>query len=182
MYTSAGICQVVPMLKEGGFKIGLGVDGSAANNSSSILREVRSALLLQRSAFGADAMSPTQALEVAILGGAMVLQRDDIGMLAPCMAADIIGVDFRKLSFAGGSHDPIAGLVLCDVNRVDLSIVNGIIRVAKGELIGEDLPGLIKRGNELSLELVRRTERRFNVTLTKPVWRRAYPYDKGVLE
>ena len=177
MYTAAGICQVTPMLKEGGFKIGLGVDGSAANNSSNLLREVRSALLLQRAFYGAEAMSPTQALELATLGGAMVLRRDDIGVLAPGMAADIIGVDCRRLPLAGGLHDPLAGLVFCDIDRVDLSIVNGKIRVAKGELLDQDLPSLVKRANELSLALVRRAEQRFQVSFTRPVWRRAFPYD-----
>ena len=177
MYTAAGCCQVTNMLKEGGFKIGLGVDGSAANNSSNLFREVRSALLLQRVFYGADALSPTQALELGILGGAQVLRRNDIGVLAHGMAADIIGIDFRKLPFAGGIHDPIAGLVLCDVDKVDLSIVNGKIRVSHGDLIGEDLPALIRRGNELGREMVRRTEKRFSVSLSTPVWRRAYPYD-----
>ncbi|HMD87875.1 MAG TPA: amidohydrolase family protein, partial [Anaerolineaceae bacterium] len=134
-------------------------------------------LLLQRAFYGADAMSPTQALELAILGGAKILGRDEISSLAPGMVADLIGVDLRKLSFAGGLHDPVAGLVLCDVNQVDLSIVNGKIRVEKGQLVGEDLPALIERANRLSLDLVRRTERRFNVSFTSPVWRRAYPYD-----
>jgi cytosine/adenosine deaminase-related metal-dependent hydrolase len=153
------------------------VDGSAANNSSNLLREVRSAMLLQRAFYGADALSPTQALELGILGGARVLGRDDIGVIAPGMSADIIGVDFRKLSFAGGIHDPIAGLVLCDVDRVDLSIVNGKVRVSNGELVGEDIPALIRSGNKLGQDLVRRTEKRFNVSLTTPVWRRAFPYD-----
>ncbi len=70
MYTAAHVCRVAPMLRQGGFTIGLGVDGSAANNSSHLLREARNALLMQRAFFGADALSPTQALEIAILGGA----------------------------------------------------------------------------------------------------------------
>ncbi|NPV76097.1 MAG: amidohydrolase family protein [Anaerolineae bacterium] len=177
MYTAANVCRVAPMLREGGIKIGLGVDGSAANNSSHMLREARNALLMQRAFFGADAISPTQALEIAILGGAMVLRRDDIGVLAPGKTADLIGVDLRKLSFAGGIHDPVAALIFCEVDKVDLSIVNGKIRVANGELIGVDLPSLIQRGNELAVNLVKRTEKRFGVALTNPVWRRAYPYD-----
>lgn len=177
MYTAAGICKVTPMLKEGGFKIGLGVDGSAANNSSNMMKEVRNALLMQRAFFGADAMSPTQALEIAILGGTMILRRDDIGIIKPGMAADIIGVDFRKLPFAGGIHDPIAGLIFCEVDRVDLSIVNGDIRVAKGELIGIDLPALINQGNKLAIDIVRRMEKHNGYSISHPGWRRAYPYD-----
>jgi cytosine/adenosine deaminase-related metal-dependent hydrolase len=179
MYTAAKVCDVSPMLREGGFKIGLGVDGSAANNSSNLLKEVRHALMMQRAFFGADAMSPTQALELAILGGAAILQRDDIGSIAPGKCADIIGVDFRRLPFAGGIHDPLAGLVLCEVDNVDLSIVNGIIRVANGQLLGVDVADLTSHANRLARDLIQRTEQQFNVTLTNPIWRRAYPFDEA---
>lgn len=182
MVTGSGVCQVVPMLKRGGIKIGLGVDGSAANNSSSLLREVRSMLLLQRAFYGADALSPTQALEVAILGGASVLRRDDIGSIAPGKAADIIGVDLNRLSFAGGIHDPIAALVLCDVDHVDLSIVNGVIRVKNGELIGHDLNAMVHYGNQLSQALIQRTEKQFQVELGQSSWRQAYPYSQRSLK
>ena len=178
MYTAATVCDVTPMLRDGGFKIGIGVDGSAANNSSNMLREARNTLLMQRAFFGADAMSPTQALEVAILGGASVLRRDDIGVLAPGKAADIIGVDFHKLPFAGGVHDPVAGLVLCDVDKVDLSIVNGKVRVSGGELVGVDLPALIQRNNERAADLVNRVEKRYNISISKRIWRRAFPFDE----
>jgi 8-oxoguanine deaminase len=178
MYTAAAVCRVTPMLRQGGFKIGLGVDGSAANNSSHLLGETRNMLLLQRAFFGADAMSPTQALEVAILGGAQILRRDDIGVLAPGKAADLIGVETRKLSFAGGAHDPVAGLVLCDVDRVDLSIVNGTVRVERGKLLDVDTAELVRCANEHALDLVRRAEKRYGVHVSLPVWRRAYPYDE----
>jgi len=167
---------VTSLLKRG-VPVGLGVDGSAANNSSNMLDEVRNALLLQRVHFGADALSPTQALELATLGSAKVLGRDDIGVLAPGKAADVIAVNLNRLSLAGGLHDPVAALVLCDVGHVDLSIVNGRIRVSGGQLVDVDLPALIKRQNELAAALVRRTEKRYGISLTVPVWRRAYPYD-----
>jgi cytosine/adenosine deaminase-related metal-dependent hydrolase len=157
--------------------VGLGVDGSAANNSSNMLDEVRNALLLQRIHFGAGAMSPTQALELATLGSARVLGRDDIGQLVPGKAADVIAVDLERLSFAGGLHDPVAALVLCDAGRVDLTIVNGQVRVRDGQLVDLDLRELIKRQNRLASELVRRTEKRYNLSLHVPAWRRAYPYD-----
>ena len=176
MYTSAGVCPVPSLLKKGA-PVGLGVDGSAANNSSSMLDEVRNALLLQRVHFGADALSPSQALELATLGSARVLGRDDIGALAPGMAADVIAINLNRLSFAGGLHDPVAALVLCDAGRVDLSIVNGRIRVEGGQLVDVDLAALIERQNRLAADLVRRTEKRYGVSLSTPVWRRAYPYD-----
>jgi cytosine/adenosine deaminase-related metal-dependent hydrolase len=177
MYTAATVCKVADLLKRGNVPIGIGVDGSAANNSSNLLHEARNAMLMQRAFFGADAMSPTQALEIAILGGAKVLGRDDIGVLAPGMAADIIGVDTRRITMAGGVHDQVAGLVLSDVPQVDLSIVNGITRVARGELLGVDLQSLIRKQNELAANLVARVEKRYNMSVTTPVWRRAYPYD-----
>jgi cytosine/adenosine deaminase-related metal-dependent hydrolase len=177
MYTSASICEVAPMLQAGGFKIGLGVDGSAANNSSHLLKEARHALLLQRTAFGADALSPTQALELAILGGASILRRDEIGVLAPGKAADLIGINMNKLAFAGGLHDPLAALILCETDRVDLSIVNGKILVEKGQVIGLDTSELIRKANQHSRALMQRTEKRYDVSLSQPQWRRAYPYD-----
>ncbi|MFN8453254.1 MAG: 8-oxoguanine deaminase [Anaerolineae bacterium] len=176
MYTAAGCCRVPALLKKG-VTVGLGVDGSAANNSSNLLNEARNALLLQRIHFGAEAMSPTQALELATLGSARLLRRDDIGMLAPGMAADLIAINMHKLPFAGGLHDPVAAQVLCTSGQVDLSIVNGQIRVLDGQLVGVDLPELVKRQNESAAALVRRTENRYGVSLTTPMWRRAFPYD-----
>jgi cytosine/adenosine deaminase-related metal-dependent hydrolase len=176
MYTAAGVCPVPTLLAKGA-PVGLGVDGSAANNSSNMLDEVRSALLLQRVRFGADVMSPTQALEIATLGSARVLGRDDIGTLSPGKAADLIAVDMNRLSFSGGLHDPVAALVLCDAGHVDLSIVNGRIQVQDGRLVDIDLPALIDRQNRLAADLVRRTEKRYGIPLQEPVWRRAYPYD-----
>lgn len=180
MFTAATVCKVNELLKRGNVPIGIGVDGSASNNSSNLLHEARNALLMQRVFFGADAMSPTQALEIAILGGAKVLGRNDIGVLAPGMAADIIGVDTRRITMAGGIHDPLAALVLSDVPQVDLSIVNGITRVARGELLGVDLQSLIRKQNELAVNLVARVEKRYNISVTTPVWRRAYPFDPMV--
>jgi cytosine/adenosine deaminase-related metal-dependent hydrolase len=111
------------------------------------------------------------------LGSARVLGRDDIGSLAPGKAADVIAVDLDRLPFAGGLHDPIAALVLCDAGYVDLNVVNGRIRVQDGQLVDIDLPGLVQRQNELAANLVRRTEKRYGVNISTPLWRRAYPYD-----
>ncbi len=175
MYTAAGICPAVPLLKKGA-PVGLGVDGSAANNASNMLREVRSALLLQRVKYGGEAFSATQALELALTGSARLLRREDLGAIAPGKAADIIGINTNRLEFAGGLHDPVAGLVFCDVGQVDLSIVNGTLRVQEGQLLGVDLPALIKELNHRSAELVARTEKRYHVNMTATVHRRSYPY------
>ncbi|MHC1770638.1 MAG: 8-oxoguanine deaminase [Flexilinea sp.] len=176
MYTAAGVCRVRDLLEKG-VTVGIGVDGSAANNSSNMLDEVRNAMLVQRVKFGADALSPTQALELATLGGARLLRRNDIGSIEAGKAADIIGIDTTKhLSLAGGMHDPLAGMVMCETGHVDLSIVNGVIRVQDGELIGVDVSGLIQKANKLAADLVHRTEKRYHISISEPFWRRAFPY------
>jgi cytosine/adenosine deaminase-related metal-dependent hydrolase len=176
MLQAYGCCPVKPLL-QAGVTVSLGVDGSASNNASNVLDEVRNALLLQRVFYGHDALSATQALELAVLGGAKTLRRDELGVIAPGKAADLIAVDLRRVEFAGGLHDPVAALVLTESGRVDWSIVNGRIRVAHGQLVGIDLPALIRRQNERSLALVRRTERRHGASLSQTRWRRAFPYD-----
>lgn len=179
MYTAATVCDVVPMLRMGGIKIGLAVDGSATNNSSNMLHEIRNCLLMQRTYFGADSMSATQALELATIGGAMVLRRDDIGVLAVGKAADIIGIDTRRLMFSGGTHDHLGMLVLCDVDQVDLNIVNGVPRVVDGRLLDMDnLEGLIQKNSARAKALVQRTEKRYGISIGTPRWRRAFPYEE----
>ncbi|MDR3576107.1 MAG: 8-oxoguanine deaminase [Anaerolineaceae bacterium] len=176
-FLASGACRVTPMLKKG-VTISLGVDGSASNNSSNMLDEVRAAFLLQRVTYGANALAPTQALELGTLGGARLLRRSELGSIEPGKAADLIGVNMNKLPFAGGLHDPLAALVLCGSGQVDLSIINGEIRVENGMLVGVDLAGLIDRQNQLAEALVRRTEKRYGVNLSELVWKRAFPYDE----
>ena len=139
---------IAPMLaqRDAGMRVGLGVDGSASNDGSHMLDEARHAMLLQRVAHGAAAMPAREALRLATRGGASVLGRDDLGQLAPGMAADLIGVRVDGLETAGGSvHDPLASLVFCRLPNVDLSIVNGAVRVRDGRLVGVDLAATIAR-------------------------------------
>jgi cytosine/adenosine deaminase-related metal-dependent hydrolase len=99
-------------------------------------------------------MTARQALEMATLGGARVLGRDDIGYLAPGMAADFICIDLDRPSLAGALQDPVAALVLCDVGRVDYSFINGRRVIDKGRLTSAELPRLIESVNRLSAEMV----------------------------
>lgn len=155
MRLGSGIAPV-PALLQAGARVGLGVDGSASNDSSHLLAEARNALLLHRITGDPGALNARQVLWLATRGGAAVLGRDDIGQLAPGMAADFIGVRIDSLDLAGGAvHDPVAALVFCHPPYVDFSVVNGRLRVWKGEIVDLDLPALIARHNALAHALVR---------------------------
>lgn len=143
-------------LEKAGVRVALGVDGSASNDSSHMLGEARQAMLLQRVIGGPGALSAREALRLATRGGASVLGRDDIGALAPGMAADIIGYRLDTLELSGGAvHDPVAALVFCRPSNVDLSIINGTIRIKDGEFVNFDLPRHITHHNDLARSLVR---------------------------
>lgn len=153
MRLGSGIAPVRRML-DAGVSVGLGVDGSASNDSSHMLGEVRQSLLLQRVGFGPEAMTARQALEMATLGGAKVLGRDDIGSIAPGKAADLVAFDLGTIGFAGGLHDPVAALVFNAVPGVAWSIINGRTVVREGRLATIDLAPLIARHNRLARDLV----------------------------
>jgi 8-oxoguanine deaminase len=155
MRAASGIAPVRAW-QAAGCRVGLGVDGSAANDASHLLGEARQALLLQRVANGAGAMTAPEALHLATRGGAAVLGRDDIGMLAPGLAADLIGYRVDTLAFAGGAvHDPLAALVFCQPANVAFSVIDGRVRVRDGQLVDIDLPPLIARHNALARALLR---------------------------
>ena len=154
MRLGSGIAPVVAW-REAGVPAGLGVDGSASNDSSHMLAEARQAMLLQRVRGGAGAMSAQGALELATLGGAAVLGRDDIGALVPGMAADFIAYRQDRLEFTGAQHDPLAALVFCTPVNVDLSVVNGQVRVKDGRIVDLELPSLIQRHNAISRAMIR---------------------------
>ncbi|MFQ5691469.1 MAG: 8-oxoguanine deaminase [Nitrospinota bacterium] len=155
MRLSSGIAPVVDMLRAG-VKVGLGVDGSASNDSSHLFDEARQSFLLQRIRYSESDISARDVLAMATRGGAAVLKRDDIGTLAPGKAADVVGVNLNQIQFAGANHDYVAALVFCGVPRVDYSFVNGELKVDGGEVVGVDLGEVIARQNEMALELVRR--------------------------
>jgi cytosine/adenosine deaminase-related metal-dependent hydrolase len=133
--------------------VGLGVDGSASNDAGNMLGEARQAMLLQRVGIGPRAMTARQALEIATVGGSRVLGRDDIGSLAPGMAADFAAFDLRGANMAGALHDPVAALVFCAPGRSSWVAVNGRIVVEDGQLATIDLPAVLERHNRLSLRL-----------------------------
>ena len=143
-------------LRNAGVRVGLGVDGSASNDGSHMLAEARQALLLHRISGDPAGLTAHEALHLATRGSASVLGRDDVGMLAPNMTADIIGYRLDTLGFAGGAvHDPLAALVFCQPPQVDLSIINGIVRVQDGHLLGVDIGALVARHNLIARSLAR---------------------------
>jgi 8-oxoguanine deaminase len=155
MRLASGIAPI-RSLREAGARVGLGVDGSASNDSSHLLAEARQALLLHRVMGNPAGLTAKEALWLATRGGAAVLGRDDIGYLAPGMAADFIGYRLDTLSLAGGApHDPLASLVFCHPPQVDLSVINGRVRVQESKLLDIDLPPLIERHNAIARALVR---------------------------
>jgi cytosine/adenosine deaminase-related metal-dependent hydrolase len=110
-------------------------------------------MLLQRVGLSASAMTARQALELATLGGARVLGRDDIGALAPGMAADFAAFDVRGISHAGAMHDPLAALVFCAPQSASCVVINGRVVVQNGQLGTIELPSVVERHNRASLKL-----------------------------
>ena len=124
----------VRQMHDAGVKVGLGVDGSASNDSGHMLSEARMAMLLQRVANGADAMSARETLEIATLGGAKVLGRSaELGSIEPGKRADLAIWDVSGLQTAG-SWDPVAALVLCGPFTVRDLFVEGRSVVRSGLL------------------------------------------------
>jgi 8-oxoguanine deaminase len=154
MRLASGIAPVIA-LQAAGVRVGLGVDGSASNDGSHLLGEARLAMLLQRVGGDPAAMSARDALRLATRGGAAVLGRDDVGALAVGMAADVIGVRIDTLAMAGAAvHDPIAAIVFTAPAGVDLSVINGRVRISDGELLDVDVPSLVARHNRIARALV----------------------------
>jgi cytosine/adenosine deaminase-related metal-dependent hydrolase len=171
MRLGSGIAPIRDMLAKG-VRVGLGVDGSSSNDSSHLLGEARRGMFLQRVRYGANCLTATQVLEMATLGGASLLQRDDLAVLAPGMVADLIGFDLNQLHFVGAMHDPVAALVFCEPGQVSFSVINGKVVVEDGRIAHLDLPTMIRRHNELSKEIVNRSEARYGHDLTSLAWRR----------
>lgn len=170
MRLASGIARLVDWRKAN-VCVGLGVDGSASNDGGHLMSEARLAMLLQRVApdrylsetpggrggFAGDAssMSARQALELATLGSASVLGRDDIGSIAPGKSADFIAVNLQQLPYTGALHDPVAALLFSNPTNVDFSVINGRMIVENGCLTTLDLEPHISRHNEISRAMIR---------------------------
>jgi 8-oxoguanine deaminase len=164
MRLASGIAPVKGYV-EAGVNVGLGVDGSASNDGSHLLAEVRQAMLLARAQEGITGfsrsndperrlMTARQALWIGTRGGAAVLGRDDLGSLEPGKCADFFAVKLGRLEYAGATHDPVSALVFCQPRRVDCTAVGGRWVVRDRQLVTLDEAQLIHRHNNLSRSLL----------------------------
>ena len=153
MRLGSGAAPIRSML-DAGMKVGLGCDGSASNDTSNLMHEARQALLLARvREMDVTGMTVREALEIATLGGAKVLGRDDIGYLARGMSADFIAFDMQRNAFVGSHADPVAALILCQNDHVDYSFVNGRKIVDQRRLATLDYDALAREVRAAAIRL-----------------------------
>lgn len=152
MRLASGICPTLD-LEAAGAPVGLGVDGSASNDGSSLLVETRQALYLQRLRYGAERITPRKVLSWATQGSARLLGRHDIGELRVGKQADLALFRLDDLRYSG-SHDPLSALILCGGERADRVMIAGEWRVVDGAIRGLDLPQLQRQHREAAKQLV----------------------------
>ena len=148
---ASGCCPVCEM-EEAGVGIGLGVDGSASNDASNLMQEVRAAFLLQRARYGVTKVSHKDALRWATKGSAACVGRPELGEIAVGKAADLALFKLDELRFSGHG-DPLAALVLCGAYRADRVMVAGRWAVIDGAIPGLDVPDLIRRHSAAARKL-----------------------------
>jgi 8-oxoguanine deaminase len=164
MRLASGIAPIKEYLAAG-VKVGLGVDGSASNDGSHMLGEVRQAMLLSRLREGITGfslskdpsrklMTARDALRLATRGGAAVLGRSDIGSLEPGKCADFFAINLNRLDYAGALHDPVAAAVFCHPVRADYTFVGGRPVVRDGALVTLDERKLVERHNKAARRLL----------------------------
>jgi 8-oxoguanine deaminase len=175
MRLASGIAPIKKYMAAG-VKVGLGVDGSASNDSSNMMLEVRTAFLLSRLKMGllppegperymnlpqshpkraTEWMTAREALELGTLGGARVLGRDDIGSLEVGKCADFFSIRLNTVDFAGALHDPVAATVFCAPQKAHYTVINGRVIVEKGRVLSVDLDHVVEEHNRHSLALAR---------------------------
>jgi 8-oxoguanine deaminase len=151
MRLGSGICRVND-LRAAGAKVGIGVDGSASNDSGHVLGELRQALMLCRVRYGAESMSALDALALGTTGGADLLRRSDLGALEPGRCADLAIFPAVDL-FSSGCENPVDALLLCWPRQVESLVIGGRVRIAGGTLADLDLADLIVRHNARARQL-----------------------------
>ncbi len=156
MRLGSGICRAVEM-RDKGINVGLGVDGSASNDSSDMLGEVRNTLLLQRVKYGASSINVTDVLKMGTRNGARLLNFDKVGEIKPGYAADLAIFNVKRMEYAGALSDPVAALVFSGFNHAtDYTIVNGRVVVDHGKLTYFDENKIFDKADALSKKIIRR--------------------------
>lgn len=164
MRLASGIAPVKEYLAAG-VKVGLGLDGSASNDGSHMLAEVRQAMLLSRLREGITGfslsndpsrklMTAREALRLATRGGAAVLGRSDIGSLEVGKCADFFAINLNRLDYAGALHDPVAAAVFCHPVRADTTVIGGRFVVREGQLVPLDERKLVEKHNRAAKRLL----------------------------
>lgn len=154
MRLSSGVARVPEMLERGA-KVGLGVDGSASNDSSDMLGELRVCLLAHLLTWGPRAITADEIVRVATRGGAAVLGREEIGVIAPGMAADLALFDMSRIGYAGALSDPLAAIVYAGFDhRAAYTVVNGEIVVEEGKLVRASEDEIASEGNDASFRML----------------------------
>ena len=160
MRLASGICRVREMI-DMGINVSLAVDGSASNDSSDMLAEVRQALLLQRIKYGSGGLTATEAFTMATEGGAKALNFASVGRLEKGWAADLAVWDVSTIPYAGAQSDPVASLIFCGTNHnTTHTIINGKLVVHDGILIGFDEDELAAKANEISRSMLDKAARK----------------------
>jgi len=163
----SGIAPIRKMLDEG-VAVSLAVDGSASNDSSDMLGELRQCLLIHRVKSGIESMPVDDVLWMATRGGAQILGRDDMGSIEVGKAADIILINTKKLGYAGGMHDPIAAILFSGNSHiVDTTIVNGKILVQDGKLLNLDEEKVIEKANKIAYEMLKQASKKTGIDYLK---------------
>ena len=152
----SGICHV-PALLEAGVRVGIAVDGSASNDSSNLLKEMQTALLVHRVGTGVTSMPPRKVIRMATRGGAEILGQPEIGQVKPGLAADLAVFRLDQIDFAGAMADPASAILFCgSAPRAEYTIVAGRVLVEKGALTGIDEKAVFHQANDLAADLLRK--------------------------
>jgi cytosine/adenosine deaminase-related metal-dependent hydrolase len=150
MRLGSGICKVKEMLPMG-INVGIAVDGSASNDTSDYLGEMRNALLLQRVEKGADALTTREVFRMASENGAKLLNFGKVGKIKEGWAADIAMFNINRMEYCGSLSDPLAALIFSGYNHgTEYTIANGKVVVENGRLAGFDESELIKKANKIA--------------------------------
>jgi cytosine/adenosine deaminase-related metal-dependent hydrolase len=155
MRLGSGICRVKEMLPLG-INVALAVDGSASNDSSDMLGEIRNALLLQRVHYGAAAMSTLDVMKMGTENGARLLGFEKVGKIREGWAADLAIFNIGKLEYSGSLSDPLAAIIFSGYNHgAEYTIVNGKMAVEQGRLTGFDETEIMNRCNAISDKMIK---------------------------